>query len=40
MNFSFIAVLLLYYGHQHVSATHVNIFRVIFLETVIITIHY
>jgi len=32
MNFNFIYVRLLYCGHQLVLATHVNIFRVIFLE--------
>jgi hypothetical protein len=29
----FINVLLLYYGHQHVSASHVAIFKVISLKT-------
>ena len=33
MNFNFIIVLLLYYGQQHVSASHVTIFRVISLKT-------
>jgi len=33
MHCNFTDVLLLYYGHQHVSATHVAIFRVISLRT-------
>jgi len=33
MHFNFIEVLLLYCGHQHVSATHVAISRVISLRT-------
>jgi len=32
MNLNFIEVLLLHYGHQDVSATHVAIFRVISLR--------
>ena len=32
MNFNFIDVLLLYYGQQHVSATQMDIFMVIFFE--------
>jgi len=33
MHFNYIDILLMYYGHQHVSATHVAIFRVISLRT-------
>jgi len=33
MHFNFIDVILLYYGHQHVSAIHVAIFRVISWRT-------
>jgi hypothetical protein len=33
MRLDFIGVLLLYYGHQHVSASHVAMFRVIYLRT-------
>jgi len=29
MSFGFMAVILLYYGHQHFSTTHVAIFRVV-----------
>jgi len=32
MNFNFIIVLLLYYGQQHISASHVTILRVICLR--------
>jgi len=33
IHFNFIEVLLLYYGHQHVSASHGAIFRVNYLRT-------
>jgi len=33
MHFNGTDVLLLYYGHQHVSASHVAIFKVISLRT-------
>jgi len=29
MHFGFMNVILLYYGHRHVTATHVAIFRVL-----------
>ena len=32
MHLNFIGVLSLYYGHQHVSASYVAIFRVIYLR--------
>jgi len=35
MHVNFIDVLLLPYGHQHVSASHMVIFRVISLRTMI-----
>ena len=34
MHFNFIDVLLLYYGYQHVSTSHVAIFRVNYLRTI------
>jgi len=33
MHFNFIDVILVYYGHQHVSASHLVIFRVNSLRT-------
>jgi len=33
MHSKFVGVTLLYYGHEHVSTTHVAIFRVISLRT-------
>jgi len=33
MHFNFIDVILLYYGHRYVSASHVAIFRAISLRT-------
>jgi len=33
MHCNFISVLLLYYGHQHVSASHVAVLRTISLKT-------
>jgi len=46
MHFHFIDVLLLYYGHKHVSASHVTVFRVISLRTripdfyMLLTVHF
>ena len=36
MHINSIDVLLLHYGHQHVSASHTVIFRVISLQTIIL----